>query len=85
MPNNSAQFSPCSLLPHVRPKVSAYENHNTVSFACSAAGFDGAYRMLHACEIRPRKDHRGVDLISDAPESFLIAGWRMTGPLDFAF
>jgi hypothetical protein len=22
--------------------------------------------MLHACEIRPRKDHRGVDLISDA-------------------
>jgi hypothetical protein len=21
--------------------------------------------MLHACEIRPRKDHRGVDLISD--------------------
>ncbi len=22
--------------------------------------------MLHAYEIRPRKDHRGVDLISDA-------------------
>jgi len=22
--------------------------------------------MLHACEIRPRKDNRGVDLISDA-------------------
>jgi hypothetical protein len=22
--------------------------------------------MLHACEIRPRKDHRGFDLISDA-------------------
>ena len=22
--------------------------------------------MLHACEIRPRKDHSGVDLISDA-------------------
>ena len=66
MPNNSAQFSPCSLLPHVRPKVSAYENHNTVSLACSDAGFDGAYRMLHACEIRPRKDHRGVNLISDA-------------------
>jgi hypothetical protein len=44
----------------------AYENHNTVSLACSDAGFDGAYRMLHAYEIRPRKDHRGVDLISDA-------------------
>ncbi len=47
-------------------EVSAYENHNTVSLACSDAGFDGAYRMLHAYEIRPRKDHRGVDLISDA-------------------
>jgi hypothetical protein len=22
--------------------------------------------MLHACENRPRKDHRGVNLISDA-------------------
>jgi hypothetical protein len=54
MPNDSAEFSPC------------YENHNTVSFACSDAGFDGIYRMLHAYEIRPRKDHRGVDLISYA-------------------
>jgi hypothetical protein len=25
-------------------------------------------------EVRPRKDKRGVDLISDALESFLIAG-----------
>jgi hypothetical protein len=41
--------------------------------------------MLHACEIRPRKDHRGVDLISDAPESFLIAGWRMIRPIGFRF
>jgi hypothetical protein len=65
MPNNSAQFAPCSLLPHVRPKVSAYENHNTVSLACSDAGFDGVYRMLHAYEVRPRKDRGGVDLISD--------------------
>jgi hypothetical protein len=47
-------------------EVSAYENHNTVSLACSDAGFDGAYRMLHAYEIRPRKDHCGVDLISNA-------------------
>ena len=30
---------------------------------------------MHVYEVRPRKDHRGVDLISDAPESFLIAGW----------
>jgi hypothetical protein len=22
--------------------------------------------MEHVCEVRPRKDHRGVDLISDA-------------------
>jgi hypothetical protein len=21
--------------------------------------------MIHVCEVRPRKDHRGVDLISD--------------------
>ena len=47
-------------------QVSAYENHNTVSFARNDAGFDGAYRMLHAYEIRQPKDHRGVDLISDA-------------------
>jgi len=25
-----------------------------------------AVRVMHACEIRPRKDHRGADLISDA-------------------
>jgi hypothetical protein len=60
-----------SLLNHVNAVATAwglrpYENHNTVSLACSDAGFDGAYRMLHAYEIRPRKDHRGVDLISDA-------------------
>ena len=36
--------------------------------------------MLHTYEIRPSKDDRGVDLISDAPESFLIAGWRMIRP-----
>jgi hypothetical protein len=28
----------------------------------------------HAYEVRPGKDKRGVDLISDALESFLIAG-----------
>jgi hypothetical protein len=46
---------------------------------------------IHTYEVRPRRDHRGADLISDvlpfgrlrlpfqriAPESFLIAGWRM--------
>ena len=29
--------------------------------------------LQHVYEVRPRKDHRGVSLISDAPESFLIA------------
>jgi hypothetical protein len=53
-------------------EVSRYENHNTVSFVCSNAGFDGAYRMLHAYEIRPRKDHRGVDLISIRPPFGLL-------------
>src|SRR4030095_10777133 len=37
-------------------------------------------RLLHLYEIRPRKDQRGVDLISDALESFLIARWRMIRP-----
>ena len=34
-------------------------------------------RSQHVYEVRPRKDHRGVDLISDALESFLIAGRQM--------
>jgi hypothetical protein len=42
-----------------------------------------AQRSMHAYEVRPRKDHRGFDLISDvlpfgcgiALESFLIARW----------
>jgi len=57
-------------------EVSAYENHNTVSLACSDVGFDGAYRMLHAYEIRPRKDHRGVDLISNALPFGRLVVWR---------
>jgi hypothetical protein len=45
---------------------------------------------VHAYEVRPRKDYRSVDLISDALpyqhhrialESFLIAGWQMMRPL----
>jgi hypothetical protein len=36
----------------------------------------GPFRHL----ILARKHHRGVDLISDVPESFLIAGWRMIRP-----
>jgi hypothetical protein len=42
---------------------------------------------MHIYEVRPREDHRGVDLISDALpfgrlhrialESFLIAGWQV--------
>ena len=36
---------------------------------------DGAMRELkHVYEVRPRKDKRGVDLISIPPESFLICG-----------
>jgi hypothetical protein len=40
----------------------------------------------HIYEVRPRKDHRAFDLISDAlPESFLIAGrrvkWMMCQPM----
>ena len=44
---------------------------------------------MHVYEVRPRKDKRGVDLISDAlpfriaPESFLIAT-QMTRPSGFA-
>ena len=38
----------------------------------------------HVYEVRPRKDHRGVDLISDALPfgalSFLIAGWQTIRP-----
>jgi len=53
---------------------------------------DEAMRELnHVYEIRPRRDHRGVDLISDALplpgplhrialESFLIAEWQMIRP-----
>jgi hypothetical protein len=33
-------------------------------------------RTIHAYEVRPRKDKRGVDLIADALESFLIAQSR---------
>jgi hypothetical protein len=40
--------------------------------------------MQHIYEVCPRKDKRGVDLISDALPfgalSFLIAGWRMMRP-----
>ena len=32
---------------------------------------------MHLYEVRPRKDRRGVDLISVPPESFLIAGRQM--------
>jgi hypothetical protein len=35
---------------------------------------------MHLYEARTRKDKRGVDLISDALESFLIARWRMIRP-----
>jgi hypothetical protein len=44
---------------------------------------------MQVYEVRPRKDHRGVDLISDVllvwpslatRESFLIAGWQMIRP-----
>ena len=34
----------------------------------------------HAYEVRSRKDKRSVDLISDALESFLIAGLQMIRP-----
>jgi hypothetical protein len=40
---------------------------------------------MHLYEVRPRKDHRGVDLISDTLESFLIAGRRMPRHLIDAF
>jgi len=29
---------------------------------------------MHAYEVRPRKDHRGVDLISDAPPFGCVIG-----------
>jgi len=43
---------------------------------------------MHAYEVRPRKDHRGVDLTSDtprfriAPESFVSAKGQMMRPPD---
>jgi hypothetical protein len=50
-------------------------------------------QLMHVYEVRPRKDHRGVDLISgvlpfDRLQSFLIAGRRMirhTSPHGSAF
>jgi hypothetical protein len=52
-----------------------------------------ALQLMHVYEVRPRKDHRGVDLISgvlpfDRLQAFLIAGRRMirhTSPHDSAF
>ena len=41
---------------------------------------DAVTSSRHVYEVRPRKDKRGVDLISDALESFLIARWRMIRP-----
>ena len=36
--------------------------------------------ITYIYEVRPRKDKRGVDLISDALEAFLIAEWQMIRP-----
>ena len=34
----------------------------------------------HFYEVRPRKDKRGVDLISVPPKTILFAGWQMIRP-----
>ena len=40
---------------------------------------------MDAYEIRSRKDKRGVDLISEALELFLIAGRQLIRPVGFRF
>ena len=35
---------------------------------------------MHLYEVRPRKDKRGVDLISVPPKTILIAGWQLIRP-----
>ncbi len=37
--------------------------------------------FMHAYEIRPRKDHRGVDLISDALPFGCVIGQRLSACL----
>jgi hypothetical protein len=69
-PASMIPLSKCRAIRHNSRRAAFYRTLGrsfrlcTVSFACSDAGFDGAYRMLHAYEVRPRKGHRGVDLIS---------------------
>jgi hypothetical protein len=56
-----------------RPMITTSAGRGPVSAACALAR-TGARRMAHniplmpvdACEVRPRRDHRGVNLISDA-------------------